>query len=341
MENQIKTLVCTRPGTLEWKNAAAPIPKPEHSILRIRRVGVCGTDLHAFDGSQPYFSYPRILGHELAGTLIQTEASGLVLGQAYSVIPYLACGSCAACLQGKSNCCVQLNVLGVHVDGGMQTLLQVPDSSLYAAPDLGLDDLALIEPLAIGAHAVRRAATQAGDWVLVMGAGPIGLGIMAFAKQAGAKVIAMDLNKERLLVAQATLGIDHIWHVKEGDPKQALMEWTQGAMPAKVFDATGNRAAMLQGFDYLGQGATYVLVGLQKESLSFSHPDFHKKEATLMSSRNATRADFDWVSQCLSDGSIKASDWISLRIAFDQVPEAFPAWTNPNQGLVKVIIALD
>src|SRR5882762_3533347 len=155
----MKALVCIRPGELEYREMDAPLAKPGESIIKIRRIGICGTDLHAFEGTQPYFEYPRILGHELSGELVEfDDAPGFNIDERVTFIPYFNCGTCVACRSGKSNCCVNLKVCGVHIDGGMVEYLSVPSYSLVHGNGLGYDQLALVEPLAIGAHAIRRAA---------------------------------------------------------------------------------------------------------------------------------------------------------------------------------------
>ena len=205
----MKALVCIQPGEFAYKEIETPMAGPGQAIIRIRRIGICGTDLHAFEGTQPYFDYPRILGHELAGDLVDVDkAPGFVVGEAVTVIPYFNCGICIACRNGKPNCCTTLKVCGVHIDGGMVDYLVVPSTALVHGGGLGYDQLALIEPLAIGAHAVRRAEIQPGEFVLVVGAGPIGLGTMEAARIAGGEVIAMDINEERLRFCREKLEVD-------------------------------------------------------------------------------------------------------------------------------------
>src|SRR5450432_599761 len=290
----MRALVCIKPGELEYKEMDAQLAGPGQAIIKIRRIGICGTDLHAFEGTQPFFEYPRILGHELAGDLVDADnAPGFVPGEAVTILPYFNCGECIACRNGKPNCCQKLKVCGVHVDGAMVDYLSVPSSSLVHGGGLSYDELALVEPLAIGAHAVRRAGVKEGEFVLVVGAGPIGLGVMESARIAGAQVIAMDTNKGRLNFCRDELNLLHT--LLAGPVENNLSEirkFTLGEMPTVVIDATGSRQAINDAFQYLAHGARYVLVGLQKGEITLSHPEFHKREATLMSSRNATREDF-------------------------------------------------
>ncbi|RYY13220.1 MAG: zinc-binding alcohol dehydrogenase family protein, partial [Cytophagaceae bacterium] len=320
----------------------APTPAAGQALLRIRRIGICGTDLHAFEGTQPYFSYPRVLGHELAGELVDTGgAEGFAVGEAVTFIPYFHCGHCVACRAAKPNCCVHMQVCGVHVDGGMAALLAVPATALVHGAGLSYDELALVEPLAIGAHGVRRAGVQPGEWVLVVGAGPIGLGVMEFARIAGGQVIALDVNEQRLAFCRQHLGVAHTINGRNTDVAEALRELTGDDMPTVVIDATGSLGAINQGFVYLAHGGRYVLVGLQKGDLNFSHPEFHKREATLLSSRNATRQDFEHVISALKQGLVQPTTYITHRVAFNEVRDEFAQWLNPATGVIKAMIALD
>jgi 2-desacetyl-2-hydroxyethyl bacteriochlorophyllide A dehydrogenase len=319
----------------------APLAGPGRSIIRIRRIGICGTDLHAFEGTQPYFEYPRILGHELAGDLVDLDqAPGFVPGEAVTIIPYFNCGTCVACRNGKPNCCTTLKVCGVHIDGGMVEYLSVPSSSLVHGDGLGYDQLALVEPLAIGAHAIRRAAVQADEFVLVVGAGPIGLGTMESARIAGGQVIAMDINEDRLKFCRDRLQILHTVNPAAGDPMEQLRHITRGDMPTVVIDATGSLKAINGAFSFLAHGGRYVLVGLQKGEIAFSHPEFHKREATLMSSRNATREDFIWVMDSMKKGLIDPTTYITHRTAFGEVKSAFGGWLDPAGGVIKAMVEI-
>lgn len=334
-------LVCTTPGSFEYKDIPQPVPEPGQALLRIRRIGVCGTDLHAYEGTQPFFAYPRILGHELAADLVHTGgAEGFSEGEKVTIIPYFNCGTCIACRSGKPNCCVSIKVCGVHIDGGMTEYLSVPSYSLVHGGDLSYDELALVEPLAIGAHGVRRAGVEPGEYVLVIGAGPIGLGIAEFARIAGGKVIVMDLNEQRLAFCKEKLGVEHVVNAASPDVTEQLQKITNGDMPTVVIDATGSLRAINNGFQYMAHGARYVLVGLQKGDLSFSHPEFHKRESTLMSSRNATRADFEHVISSMQKGLVNPATYITHRLAFKETATIFPTLLDPANGVIKAMIEL-
>ena len=337
----MKTLVCTKPGEFKYETGEPPELKPGQAIIKIKRIGICGTDLHAFEGIQPYFEYPRILGHELSGELIAFDnAPGFEIGEAVTFIPYFYCGKCIACQKGKQNACVNIKVCGVHQHGGMVEYLSVPSYSLIHGEGLSFDALALVEPLAIGAHGVRRAGVTNGEFVLVIGAGPIGLGTMEFARIAGGKVIALDINNDRLKFCKEKLKVEHTINAMDADVVKQLQSITYGDMPTVVIDATGNLKAINNAFQFMAHGARYVLIGLQKGEISFSHPEFHKREATLMSSRNATREDFEHVISSMKKGEVDPTTYITHRVLFDQVKDDFEGWLNPANGVIKAMVEM-
>lgn len=338
----MKTLVCIKPGIFEYSTAATPQAKQGEAIIRIKNIGVCGTDLHAFEGTQPYFDYPRILGHELSGELIDnTYAPGFRKGEAVSFIPYFNCRTCIACRQSLPNCCVNIKVFGVHIDGGMSEYVSVPADKLLHGEGLSYDELALVEPLAIGAHAIRRASVKRNEFVVVIGAGPIGLGITEFARIAGANIIAIDVNDKRLSFCKNYLNVEYIINASTENAVERVKEITGGAMATVVIDATGNLKAINGGIQYLAHGGRYVLVGLQKQEFSFSHPEFHKRETTLMSSRNATRADFEHVIDSIKRGLAQPQKYITHRVAFGDVKDQFAGWLNPDTGIIKAMISIE
>jgi 2-desacetyl-2-hydroxyethyl bacteriochlorophyllide A dehydrogenase len=334
----MKALVCTTPRQFDYINTEMPITAEGETLLKIERIGICGTDLHAFEGTQPYFNYPRILGHELAATIVETKAIGFTADDKVTIIPYMHCGNCTACNSGKNNCCVNMRVFGVHIDGGMREFVTVPNHALLKSEGLSLDELALIEPLAIGAHAVNRAAVTKGEFVLVIGAGPIGLGIAQFARIAGAHVIVVDVNDDRLQFCSTNVGVEHTINPLKQDVMEALKLITRNNMPTVVIDATGNLDAINNAFVYLAHGGRYVLVGLQKEQISFSHPEFHKREATLMSSRNANVSDFEHVMDCIKNGLVQPANYITHKVAFDEVATQFESLLDPNSKVVKAVV---
>ncbi|HUQ64518.1 MAG TPA: zinc-binding alcohol dehydrogenase family protein [Flavitalea sp.] len=331
----MKTLVCISPGHFEYIHKEIPVPAKGHVLIKISRVGICGTDLHAFKGTQPYFSYPRILGHELAGEIEEIDdAAEFKKGDIVAIMPYFFCGNCFPCRHGKINCCMQIKVAGVHTDGGFAEYFTAPVNCLLQSQGLTIDEIALTEPLAIGAHGINRAQIKKDDFVLIIGAGPIGLALMEFAKLAGGKVLVMDVNEMRLEFCSNHLGVQIIRSSDE------LADITNGDLAPVVIDATGNLSAINNGFRYMSHGGRYVLVGLQKENIVFSHPDFHKKEGTLMSSRNALKQDFENVIHAIKNKKIDPMKYITHRVHFDEVKDQFPGWLNRESNVIKAMVSL-
>lgn len=337
----MRALICTEPGIFDYKEVAAPALQPGNAIIQIKRLGICGTDLHAYKGTQPYFSYPRILGHELAADLVEADGADEFLpGEAVTVIPYFNCGKCIACRNGKPNCCTSINVCGVHIDGGMVDYISVPSYALVKSNGLSYDELALVEPLAIGAHGIRRANVQQNEFVLVIGAGPIGLGTMEFARLAGARVIALDINDTRLQFCKEKLKVPYTINGNTENVLNRLKEITNNDMPVVVIDATGSQQAINNSLQYLAHGGRFVLIGLQKEAISFSHPEFHKRESTLMSSRNATREDFEQVIDSIKKGLVDPTSYITHRVEFNGVKDVFESWLDPKEGVIKAMVEM-
>lgn len=333
------TIICNRPGELQLIQTDEPRPAKDEAILQIHQVGICGTDLHAYEGTQPYFSYPRILGHELAAEILKVPAGqGYSAGDLVTVKPYFHCGTCVACRQGKTNCCVYMQVYGVHVDGGMRSRVALPVTALVRGGGLLPDQLSLVEPLAIGAHGLRRAAVRPGEHVLIIGAGPIGIGTLLLARAAGAKVMVMDTNTDRL--AHCHNLADDLVTINPADPDTLgqVRDYTDGGMPAVVIDCTGSQRAINGAFQYMAHGGRYVLVGLQQHEVTFSHPEFHKREGTLMSSRNATAEDFAHVIRVLHEGTIKPDTLITHRIAHTQLPATFASLLDPSRRVIKAVV---
>lgn len=335
----MKYIVCEKPGEFLLKEKDAPIRKPGEALLKITQIGICGTDLHAFAGNQAFFTYPRILGHEIAARVeaIDENDKGLKVGDNVVVIPHLFCGNCVACRQGKTNCCTSLKLYGIHTDGAMQEYFSVPVALLLPAQKLTDGQIALVEPLAIGAHAVRRAQLLAGETIVVLGCGPIGLGLMKFAKLAGTKVIAVDLNQERLDYAKNVMGIDFIVVAGENAISE-IGRITNGDMATAVFDCTGHKGAMESGPDYMAHGGRYILVGLYKGSLTFDHPAIHKKETTIICSRNAALEDFEYVVQVLEKGDFPTDSFITHNVDYTEMISNFKSWLDPATGVIKATV---
>ncbi|WP_282124159.1 zinc-binding alcohol dehydrogenase family protein [Algibacter mikhailovii] len=336
----MKYIVCEKPGAFVLKEKDAPIRKTNEALLKIKKVGICGTDLHAYAGNQAFFTYPRILGHELASEVIDIGKNkrGITAGDKVVVMPYVSCGKCIACRNGKTNCCTNITVLGVHGDGGMQEQITVPTDILLPANHLSDNEMAIVEPLAIGAHAIRRAAIKAGEIIAVVGAGPIGIGIMKLAQIAGAKVIAIDTNEERLTYAKEKIGVDYT--IKAGtEAAEDVSKITNGDLCTAVFDASGNKHALETCPDYMSHGGRFILVGLSKGELTYTHPKVHAKEMTLMCSRNATTEDFEHVISVLNQ--FPTESFITHSVDYTEMINHFDSWLDPKTGVIKATISFN
>lgn len=335
----VDALVCSAPGTLAIERRAVPELGPGDALVRPRRVGICGTDYHIFEGKHPFLSYPRVIGHELAVEVVRAPAgSGLETGDICVVNPYLSCGRCVACRKGKPNCCANISVLGVHQDGGMTSLLRVPARNLIRAGGLTLDQCAGVEFLAIGAHAVRRAAVASDDRVLVVGAGPIGLGVALFARAAGASTSVIDRDLERAETAAAIAALTVIPAVP--DTLYAAAAPSSDGFDV-VFDATGNRQAMEAAFDLVAHGGRYVLVGVINDSITFVDADFHRKEMSLYGSRNATDEDFMRVMAAIRKEAVPLNRIFSHRTNLAGAAHDISVWATRKAGLIKAIVEID
>jgi 2-desacetyl-2-hydroxyethyl bacteriochlorophyllide A dehydrogenase len=306
-------------------------PGPREALVAVRNMGVCGTDASGWLGKMPFIEYPRILGHELGVEVlaIGSAVTHLVVGYRCCVEPYLNCGDCHSCRRGKTNCCENLLVLGVHCDGGLRERVILPADKLHVANALSFEQLALVEMLGIGCHAVDRAQIQAGEEVLVLGAGPIGLTVIEFALLAGAKVSVYEPGATRR---------EFVRHRYPSVVALAAPPEEQSAQV--VLDATGQPGSMSQAFRYARFTGRIVYVGITKEPVVLDDPLFHRRELTLLASRNALSSDFKRILSLMELGKLSITDWITHTASIADSPEAFHHWTQPEARVVKAMIQI-
>lgn len=336
----MNTIVLEKPGEFRFVQTPEPASPPHgHALVRVRRVGICGTDWHAFRGRQPFFAYPRVLGHELGVEVeaVNDPASDLKPGDRCSVEPYFNCGTCIACRRGKSNCCNNMKVIGVHADGGMRERIVVPANKLHRSRELSLEQLALVETLAIGCHAVNRAAIEAGEKVLVIGAGPIGLSVIPFVQAAGGDVMVTDVSPSRLEFCRRQMRVEQTID-GGGDVLAELNRLTQNDLPTAVFDATGNPQSMMKAFDFIAPGGRIIFVGLFQGEVTFNDPHFHRREISLLASRNALPSDFKRIIRMMEQRQIDTKPWITHRVTCGAFIETLPQWLSPEAGVLKAMI---
>lgn len=317
---------------------------PEEALVKIRRVGICGTDYHAYRGKQPFFSYPRVLGHELGAEIVVlgsgAQGRGLQVGDRVSVEPYINCQTCQACRSGHPNCCDSIQVMGVHTDGGLTEYLRVPVRKLHKSDVLSFDQLALVETLGIGLHAVNRAGVKETDKVLIIGAGPIGLSVAQFCKLNGALVGVADMTPSRLAFTEKHGLSDRTILVDEPLTADYLRANYDSDLPNVIFDATGNRSSMLNTFELVSHGGQVVYVGLFQGEVTFNDPNFHRREISLHASRNSLPADFRTIISLMEQGMINTTPWLSHRTSFDRLPDTFQSFMEPDQELIKAIVEI-
>lgn len=334
----MRALVCRKPGELALEERPEPKRGEAEVLVGVSHVGICGTDFHIYEGKHPFLAYPRVMGHEFSGTVLEA-APGVDLSpdQPVIVYPYLSCGRCIACRNGKANCCVAIEVLGVHRDGAMCEQILVPAANLLPAGGLSLVEAATVEFLAVGAHAVRRSMAVGGGRALVISAGPIGLGTALFARIANQQVTVMDVSAEKLAVAARQLGFLVIDGSKGGILAK-ISERTVGEGFDVVYDATGNSRSMQAAFAYVAHGGVMVMVSVVQDDITFSDPEFHKREMMLIGSRNATRADFERVVASISAGNIPIDQLVTHRTTLGDSPRDIATWAHQKSGLIKAMI---
>lgn len=326
------------------------VPEPDkpsagEALVRVHNVGICGTDYSGYLGKMPFYSYPRIPGHELGVEVLEVgdDVANVAAGDFCSVEPYMNNPNSYASQQGQPNCCDELEVLGVHVDGGLRPRFVVPARKLHKSPGgLKPEQLALVETLAIGCHAVHRGNPQPGQAVLTIGSGPIGLSALEFVRLSGAKSIVMDMNEQRLEFCREKMGVDHTIHFKgDGSELKQLADITDGNLAKLVIDATGSQASMSNALNYVGFTGTLIFVGITTQEISFPHPLMHRREMSVLASRNALPEDFGRIITHIENGEIDTGNWITHRTDMAGMVEQFPTFLKPETGVIKAVVSVD
>ena len=320
----MKQIVLDAPGQFSLREVDEPVLQAGHALVRIGNVGLCGSDYHAFAGKHPAYTFPRVIGHELSGVVVDVSGNSTPVkaGDRCAIEPYVACGYCRTCLRNRPNCCENLQVLGIHIDGGLQEYLSVPIPLLHKSDRLNLEQLSLVETLGIGAHAVSRSGLAEGEQALIVGAGPIGLSVIQFAKATGAEVCVMERSASRREFARQF--IEHV------------VETADGRVADVVFDATGNANAMAASLHLVAPGGRLVFVGLCSDAVAIDDPLLHKREITLLASRNSAHQ-FTRIIGMMETAEIDTSPWIGARLSLDEVPDVFPG-LRAQPDLVKAVV---
>ncbi|GAB5521652.1 MAG: zinc-binding alcohol dehydrogenase family protein [Rhodothermales bacterium] len=333
----------TAPGHTDFGPVAPPELKADEVLLRISTIGFCGTDLSTFRGRNPLVSYPRIPGHEIAARVESVGADvpdGLMtVGEAVTVVPYTTCGRCAACRCGRTNCCANNETLGVQRDGAMQPFLAVPHANVLPAPRLSLSELALVEPLSVGDHAVLRGQVDGGDTVAVFGCGAIGLGAILSAAYRGARVIAIDLDDAKLAVAQQC-GAAYGLNARTSDVAAQLRDLTDGHGLEVLIEAVGVPETFVGAIEHVAFAGRVVYIGYAKAPVTYNTALFVKKELDIRGSRNATAASFENVIQMMHDGRVPMDAFVTRTVDFANAGTALAAWDADPGSVTRIHIRL-
>jgi 2-desacetyl-2-hydroxyethyl bacteriochlorophyllide A dehydrogenase len=314
-------------------------PGPGEALIATHRMGICGSDVGGYLGKMPFFTYPRIPGHELGVEVLAVGpgVTNVKPGDRCSVEPYMNCGQCFACRRGGGNCCQNLKVFGVMTDGGLRERCLIRADKLHPSSLLTYEQLALVETLAIGCHACDRGGSRAGDHVLIIGAGPIGLATLEFVRLTGATVTVMDLVEPRLEFCRRQYGVAHTV-VPSDNVREQMLPLTDGGLYSVVIDATGHAGSMSTALQYVAHTGTLVYVGITTGEVKFTHPVLHRPEMTLKGSRNAMPGDFRRIIGLIEDGTIDTRPWITHRTPMPQMIERFESYTQPETGVLKAIV---
>ena len=342
----MQALQLTEPKQWTMIEIPEPVqPRPGEALVRVEAVGICGTDYSGYLGKMPFFSYPRIPGHELGVKVIGVgeDVTNVAVGDRCCVEPYINCQRCHSCRLGKTNCCEHHQTLGVHCDGGLRPQFIVPARKLHPSPNLSAEQNALVETLAIGCHAVDRANIGSKDTVLVIGAGPIGLSAMEFVRLAGARLLVMDMVQSRLDFVTQTYGLTETICADGSDTDlTTVAELTDNEFCDVVIDATGSDRSMNRSLEFAAFGGQVVYVGITQGTLSFPHaPLLHRRELAILASRNALSRDFDRIIKEIEAERINTAPWITHRLTWTELPKEFPHLVDPASGVLKAVATVE
>jgi threonine dehydrogenase-like Zn-dependent dehydrogenase len=339
----MRALQVTGPGAIEVVDVPAPEPASNQILLKVRMVGMCGSDLNTFRGKNPLVSYPRILGHEIAATVESapaSESAALPLGTKVTVSPYTSCGTCPSCLRGRPNACENNQTFGVQRDGALAEYIVVPPEKIYQAEGLGLEELALVEPLTVGFHAAARGRVSSSDTVAVFGAGGVGLGAISGAARRGAVVIAIDIEDAKLALAQAA-GAKFTLNSQRESLHNRLQELTSGRGPDVIIEAIGLPSTFRAAVEEVAFTGRVVYIGYAKEPVSYETRLFVQKELDIMGSRNATAEDFRDVIAMLKQGAFPVKETISRIVPLSEAGSALEQWSANPEHFSKILVRLD
>ncbi len=338
----MKAIKITTPGEIKIDEIAMPTLKEGEALLKIKYCGICGADVASFTGNQPFTTYPRIPGHEFSAEIAQIGENdkGLKVGDVVTANPYFNCGECYSCRRGIVNACTDNQTMGVQRDGSFCEYVAMPVERIIDGKGLSAKELALIEPFAISCHALSRAQVKAGDNLLIMGAGPIGLFALIKAKAIGAKVMIADMLDSRLSLAKE-YGADKTVNIKNENIADCAVEFTNGDMFDVTVEACGQPETFLNCIDFAATGANVILIGNGKRDTTFLHSILLKKELNVFGSRNAFTKDFEELIDLVASGKADVLKMVSGVYPMNNAIDAFNALAHNDGSLAKLLIAID
>jgi len=338
----MKAFYINEPGVTSLSDADVPTPAANEVLLKTRLIGFCGTDLSTFRGKNPNVSYPRIPGHEIAATIVETGPevpSELRSGLDVTVYPNTCCGRCASCKRGRTNACKFNQTLGVQRDGAMQHYFTIPWEKIYLAKGLSLRELALVEPLSVGFHAAERGRVTAGDTVAVIGCGMVGLGAIASAVSKAAAVIAIDLDHDKLALARR-VGAHHTINSRTDSVHDRLQELTKAFGPDVIIEAVGIPQTYQLAVEEVAHTGRVVYIGWTKEPVSYETRHFVHKELDILGSRNYLN-EFPAVIDLLCRKEFPVEATISATVPLNEAGNALRQWSDAPQRFTKILVDLD
>jgi threonine dehydrogenase-like Zn-dependent dehydrogenase len=338
----MKALIIQKPGEIAVGDAPEPTSRQGEVLLRVRMIGLCGSDLNTYRGKNPMVSFPRIPGHEIAATVedVRDSASALKPGMNVTLSPYTSCGQCASCLRGRFNACKSNQTLGVQRDGALTDLISVPTPKIFAAEGLNLEELCIVEPLTVGFHAVARGRITDKDTVAIFGCGGVGLGAIAASAFRNANTIAIDVDDAKLRIAREA-GAHHTINTKTEPLHDKLMELTGGLGPDVVIEAIGLPSTFTAAVEEVAFTGRVVYIGYAKDLVSYETRLFVQKELDILGSRNALPEDFGEVIRMLQQHRFPVKSAITRVVPFEDAPSAFTAWSENPASISKIMIRVN
>ncbi len=332
----MKALVLKEPGRTTIESVPDPVVVDSQALLKVRMVGFCGSDLNSFRGLNPLVSFPRIPGHEVCATVVEPGNSGLSIGTDVALSPYTSCGHCASCRRNRPNACQFNQTLGVQRDGALTEFIVIPREKLYPAK-LTPKELCLVEPLTVGFHAVARGRVTANDTVAILGCGGVGLGAVAASSSRGATTICIDVDGEKLALAQRTGGTHTINAARES-LHDRLLELTSGRGPDVIIEAIGTPATFRTAVEEVAFTGRVVYIGYAKELVSYETRLFVQKELDILGSRNALPEDFRAVIAHLEVGKFPVEEAVSAVVPIEEAGDALRSWSENPSRYKKIIV---